>query len=327
MWEWLLLFGLIIALIAVNFRRVRTIPGMLHIRSAANKNLTGVKMRYSPHMRRNWMYVLMATHGIMDVLLAFSVVPIFFDWPWDFVGGIGLLVFGMVVTVGFGNFALWYDDLHWMTRTLKADIMEPIPWNGNHLVYKRTVGKEAVREQQEDMELLGSAGIPETKFVTKDAEYWSARESAPDKWWGKPPADGYFVVWRKARDQTQLSLGQSGYQFGIDGEIHPWMLGGGDAEAFAEFLPPRYRRLVDGLDPDLRAWIYANYKDPKPAWWSGVLIIEEPDVQTGKREKGETSISMLDLMDLRAKVANYRRAEDRIAEDKQRMQQRLTKGG
>jgi len=324
---WIGLLFLLVAIAMLNFRTVRVIPGMLKIRRAANANLTGVKMRYFPHMRRSWMYVLMAFHGTMDVLIGFFLVPaVFAEWYWAMVVGILFLVLGLIATIGFGSFALWYDDLHWKTRTIKPDIMDPIPWNGNHLTWTRTVGQEAARKQKMRSQLTGLHTDERDKLTPQTAEYWVARESPPDQWWGKPPAAGYFVVWKKASGETHISLSENGYQYAIRGHIDSYMLGGGNAETFAEGLPPRYRRLVDGLDPELRAFVYANFKDPKPAWDTGVLVIEKPDTLTPQDRKDAVSSEMLILMDLRAKAANYRRSEDQIAEDKQRMEKRLTQG-
>jgi len=321
MWEWVALVVVAVLLFAfTNLRTVRVLPAMLKIRRAANANLTSVKMRYFPHLRRRHHQAIAVVDAALFVLLAFVLSPRL-DAPYNLLVGLFLLVYGMLgagVTRAFGD---WYDDLHWKTRTLKPDIMEPIPWDGNHLVYTRTVGLEAAKEQEEDADMGMTATQDRAPAVT--AEYWIARESAPDKWWGNPPSSGYFVVWRKAKD-AQLSISQKGYQFGVGGHVDGYMLGGGDAEAFAEGLPPRYRHIVDGIDPHLRAFIYANYKEPKPDWASGVLVIEEPDDVKAQADKAQT-VSMLDLMDLRAKLANYRRSEDKIAEDKQRMTDRLTR--
>lgn len=316
----LVLLALAVVVLVLRARRqIQAVPALLKIRRVANANLTGARVRWGPYWRRRHLKAITLINGSIVVLFAFAIAPI--------VGPLlaaSLLAWGTMSTL-FRSFGEWYDDLLWLSRTIKFWGVDPVPWNGNHHVWVRETGKV--------VETLPTSGEPPAVTFTEprhSTRFLVAHESPPDRWWGKEPDDGYFFVFPVRKDADAMAddgiakVGGGkwdGYQYMVTGVWKGYLLGGGHAEDIVEYLPAKQAELVDGLDEDLREFIYDQWSDAK--WWAGVLWIEMPgDAPVNPKAPDPTTLAA--LQDARVQIRQLRRDAAKESKHHTRQLNRIT---
>lgn len=314
------------AVLWVNRRRVRALPIELRVRASSDHNLTGAKFHWGPYERRG--YAIAAT--AVSLVLAGALVLAWQDL--DSVLRVALFTWFMLFGILL-SFSFYYDRCLWTARTLKVWGLDPIPWNGNMAVWERKVGKMAHADAlSED---TAPSGYKEA--AKKTTMYGIHFESPPDGWWtSTPPRDGYIVAAPliHGADSTKSVLAQKGdgdgkeadpqmigvgtgywdgYQYDVRGIPHIYLLGKKGLSSPVD--DPHVRRMIDGLDPDLRAFIYA--KSPtgsRQAWYAPVVFIEEVPDGAGKPAlKAPDSTVVLANMDLRAELERVKETAEETA--------------
>jgi hypothetical protein len=323
--------AIVVSALALVYRReLAAFPVAARARARSVPDLTSAKFRWGPHERRAHVKALTGANLVICLILI----------VWLGLDVLGTVLF-IALWVWFCMFTIlfafnWvYDDFLWVSRSMKVWGLDPFPWNGNLRIWERSYGKRDTPSPLDD----APAGPQAPK---KSVKYGIAFESAPDRWYTGPPRDGYIVVApilpqaesvksRLARTWTTAAakgkpqppepepgterleaIGTGwwdGYQYDVPGIGHAHLLGRAGLSDF--IADPDLRRIIDGLDLELRAEIYAARPDAQ--WWSTVVFIEEPSDELKPTPKAPDSTLILANMDLRAEIRQLKRDADAIA--------------
>lgn len=336
MWPYVFLALLVaLAVTAMYRRQLAALPLYLKVRQIADANLTGAKFSWGPYWRRKHVVALVALNLIVgDGLVLYLAALYVID---------GLLFLGLFLWFSVFTFTLswhmYYDNQLWKTRTLKLFGLGRIPWDGNAHSWERKYGKVPDRGR-----LTGEAPSSTYSASSKrTVQYIISEESVPDGYVGAVPKDGYIVVHpvKEGADKIKIMARReerpapaassesappsqegapsasemgTGYRNGYDYEVwgipHLYMLGNAKTDDAARWLSEKDQRFIRGLDPELRAAIYAKWPNRKP--WSVVIWIQEPAGTRPSLNATDATV-LLENMDLR-NMLEMRREDHATAE-------------
>lgn len=278
------------------------------VRNRADGNLSGARLMWTPYGERSHVKLLIAA----EVFLFFVLV----QFSFTSLGGIvwlGLVVFEsffLIIMLA----QMWYDDLLWATRAIRASPNTRIPWRPNLYIWEKRRGKYAkpnpVRGERPAEWVREKAA--------KTTRYGISFGGEVEQWLTGEPKDGPIIIAPiiagadppKSEGDSGVGTGHwDGLDYIVQGMPHIYFLGRDDFTRGIE--DPTVNRLLLGLDQEVRALIYKLR--PNSKWYRPVIYYEELPENASKPPTSPLDLSVvLDNMDLRAQLDRARREAQKI---------------
>jgi hypothetical protein len=295
------------------------LPKVMKVRSNADANLSGAKLRWTPHSERFHLKALIAVHCVIVVGLVHASLP------W--VGGLVWLFFILfeTMTAMLLYMAMWYDDLIWEGRTVKPGDLSPIPWRPNLYLFDKRRGKYQIAGAS-----LADSTASDHASQPKDImTYGIAFCDEVERWFTGEPPDGTVIVSPvidsadpvKTGDRGAMGLGfWEGLQYRVPGTPHIYFLGRDGMTKWVE--DGATNRMLVGLDQEIRAEIYRLR--PNKKWWSRVIFFEEnPKDRKLPMVTPKDMKAIIENMDLRAQLDRGDRAAQKIMASREKIIDRM----